>query len=34
MALSGGKPLTMTVIGKENEYHPLGVWHQNIYKTI
>jgi hypothetical protein len=34
MALSGGEPLTMTVIGKENEYRPLGVWHQNNYKTI
>jgi len=34
MALSGGEPLTMTVIGKENEYKPLGVWHQNNYKTI
>ena len=34
MALSGGEPLTMTVIGKENVYRPLGVWHQNNYKTI
>ncbi|NHA06331.1 SWIM zinc finger family protein [Mucilaginibacter sp. HC2] len=34
MALSGGQPLTMTIIGKENEYRPLGVWHQNNYKTI
>ena len=34
MALSGGKALTMTVIGKENEYRPLGVWHQNNYKAI
>ncbi len=34
MALSGGGPLNMTVIGKENQYRPLGVWHQNNYKTI
>lgn len=34
MALSGGEPLTMSVIGKENAYRPLGVWHQNNYKTI
>jgi len=34
MALSGGEPLTMSVIGRENEYRPLGVWHQNNYKAI
>jgi len=34
MALSGGEALTMTVIGKENEYRPLGVWYQDIYKGI
>ncbi len=34
MALSGGAPLTMAVIGKENEYRPLGVWYQNNYKAI
>ena len=34
MALGGGLPLTMSVIGKENEYRPLGVWHQNNYKAI
>lgn len=34
MALSGGEPLTMTVIGRENEYRPIGVWHQNNYKII
>ena len=34
MAISGGEALTMTVIGKENEYRPLGVWHQNNYKAI
>jgi hypothetical protein len=34
MALSGGEALTITVIGKENEYRPLGVWHQNNYKAI
>ena len=34
MAISGGEALTMTVIGKENEFRPLGVWHQNNYKAI
>lgn len=34
MAISGGQPLTMSVIGKENQYRPLGVWHQNTYKVI
>ena len=34
MAMSGGQALTMTVIGKENEYRPLGVWHHNNYKSI
>jgi hypothetical protein len=34
MSISGGEALTMTVIGKENEYRPLGVWHQNNYKAI
>jgi hypothetical protein len=34
MAISGGQPLTMSVMGKENQYRPLGVWHQNIYKAI
>ncbi|OCX54347.1 hypothetical protein BEL04_08810 [Mucilaginibacter sp. PPCGB 2223] len=34
LALSGGEPLTMTVIGKENEYRPLGVWHGQNYKAI
>ncbi|RKR83058.1 SWIM zinc finger protein [Mucilaginibacter gracilis] len=34
VALSGGEALTMTVLGKENEYRPMGVWHQNNYKTV
>jgi uncharacterized Zn finger protein len=34
MALSGGEALTMAVIGREGEYKPLGVWHENIYKNI
>lgn len=34
MALSGGQPLTMALIGRENEYRPLGVWHQNNYKAV
>ncbi|EHQ27098.1 SWIM zinc finger family protein [Mucilaginibacter paludis] len=34
MAMSGGEPLSMTVIGKENNYRPLGVWYQSTYTTI
>lgn len=34
MALSGGESLDMAVIGKENEYKPLGIWHQDNYKSI
>lgn len=34
MAISGGEALTMAVIGREGEYKPLGVWHENIYKSI
>jgi len=34
LAIGGGEALTMAVIGKENSYKPLGIWYQNIYKTI
>jgi uncharacterized Zn finger protein len=34
MAISGGEPLTMAVLGREGEYRPLGAWHQNKYKSI
>jgi len=34
LSLSGGEPLHMAVIGKENEYEPIGVWYKNEYKII
>ncbi|QEM04744.1 SWIM zinc finger family protein [Mucilaginibacter rubeus] len=34
IAISGGDPVNMAVIGRENEYRPIGVWHQNNYKSI
>jgi hypothetical protein len=34
MALSGGEALTVAVMGNEDVYRPLGVWHQNHYKEI
>lgn len=34
LAWSGGAPLTMAVIGKENNYLPIGVWHHNTYKAL
>lgn len=34
LALSGGKALTMAVIGKEDTYEPLGVWTNNEYKIL
>ena len=34
LALSGGDPLTIAIIGKENNYLPIGVWHENTYKPL
>ena len=34
LSLSGGKPLNMAVIGKENEFEPIGVWTNNQYINI
>ncbi|MBW8686122.1 SWIM zinc finger family protein [Chitinophaga rhizophila] len=34
LALSGGHPLDMAVLGKEQEYEPLGVWHNGVYKLL
>ncbi len=34
LALSGGKPADMAVIGEENTYLPVGIWHNNTYKII
>jgi len=34
LAFSGGKPVQISLIGKENEYEPLGVWYNNEYKML
>lgn len=34
LALSGGKALTMAVVGKEDTYEPIGVWADNQYKIL
>ncbi len=34
LSLSGGKPLNMAVIGKENKYEPIGVWYNQEYKIL
>lgn len=34
LALSGGDPLDIAVVGKEKSYEPLGVWHNGIYKLL
>jgi hypothetical protein len=34
LALSGGQPLKMALIGKEKVFEPIGVWHGNQYKMI
>jgi hypothetical protein len=34
LALSGGHPLNMVVVGKEMEYEPLGVWSAQTYKPV
>lgn len=34
LSLSGGQPMDMAVIGRENQFEPLGVWQDNEYKII
>jgi hypothetical protein len=34
LAYSGGAALPMSVIGRENEYEPLGVWYNQEYKIL
>jgi hypothetical protein len=34
MALSGGKPLRLFVVGRENNFEPLGAWIGNQYKLL
>ncbi|MVT07145.1 SWIM zinc finger family protein [Chitinophaga sp. ysch24] len=34
LSLSGGQALDISLLGKEKEYEPLGVWHSNVYKLL
>jgi hypothetical protein len=34
MAISGGNPVDAAIIGKENLYEPVGVWDNEIYKSL
>jgi hypothetical protein len=34
LSLSGGKPMDMAVIGREDQFEPLGVWQDNEYKIV
>ncbi len=34
MAISGGKPLRIFVVGRENNFEPLGAWVDNQYKML
>jgi hypothetical protein len=34
LALSGGAPMRISLIGKEREYEPIGVWFNNEYKML
>ncbi|MES2774501.1 MAG: SWIM zinc finger family protein [Bacteroidota bacterium] len=34
LAVSGGRPLTMAVIGGENHYEPLGIWEGDQYVSM
>jgi SWIM zinc finger len=34
LALSGGRPMQISLIGREKEYEPIGVWYNNEYKML
>lgn len=34
LALSGGEPLDMVVVGRERRFEPIGVWDHKTYKAI
>lgn len=34
LSLSGGEPMNMAVLGKENRYEPLGVWNNSHYMMV
>ena len=34
LSMSGGKAMDMAVIGKEDQFEPMGVWQENEYKIV
>ena len=34
VSISGGAPLSLTVVGKENNYLPLGTWQNGVYNLL
>ena len=34
LAISGGEPVDMAVIGREDSYEPVGIWHNDEYKIL
>jgi len=34
LSISGGSSLSLTISGKENNYTPLGAWHEGSYKLL
>ncbi|HTL07346.1 MAG TPA: hypothetical protein VL307_03775, partial [Chitinophagaceae bacterium] len=34
LSFSGGHPLNMVVLGKEQAYEPMGVWYNDEYKIL
>lgn len=34
LAISGGQPMNMALLGREQQYEPLGAWHNGSYKLL
>lgn len=34
LAISGGNPVNAAIIGRENTFEPVGVWENEIYKSL
>jgi len=34
LSISGGRELSLTITGKENDYVPVGAWHNGVYKLL
>ena len=34
LAISGGQPLSMALVGKENSFEPIGIWANNQYTSL